>query len=141
MSPKGSCRLGQWVPGCVSGLGPCTVKFKNRAVPAVPADLVDRIAVDPGLLIYEVRAVAAQLAVRRNEGMQYRITRVLGLQPEVERLPEILREEAERIGPMERRRWIEILEDPIAGGLQPLAEQSPRCAQRFIVTTLSECHR
>jgi hypothetical protein len=42
---------------------------------------------------------------------------------------------------MERRRWVEVLEDPLAGGLQSLAEQPPGCAQRLIITTLSECHR
>jgi hypothetical protein len=41
---------------------------------------------------------------------------------------------------MQRRGRIEILEDPFAGGLQALAEQRPRGAQRIIVTTISECH-
>ena len=67
---------------------------KARRAP-VAGDLVDRLAVDPGLQVDEIGCVAAELPTRRAEGVQYRIPRVLGLQREIERLAEVLRQEAE----------------------------------------------
>ena len=39
MSPKGSCRDGQSVPGIFSGRGPWTVTLSHRAVPRLPVIL------------------------------------------------------------------------------------------------------
>src|SRR3546814_13346968 len=57
-------------------------------------------------LIREVGSVAAEFARRSAERVQCREPRVLRFEREVERLAEILRQEAERIGALQWRRRI-----------------------------------
>src|SRR3546814_20400678 len=92
-------------------------------------------------LILEVGSVAAEFARRSAERVQCREPRVLRFEREVERLAEILRQEAERIGALQWRRRIFVLERMLASGLQARAELLPRGAQRGIVGTRSEERR
>src|SRR3546814_372675 len=114
------------------------VQKARRAL--VAGNPVDRIAVDPGLQIREVGSVAAEFARRSAERVQCREPRVLRFEREVERLAEILRQEAERIGALQWRRRIFVLERMLASGLQARAELLPRGAQRGIVGTGAEAH-
>src|SRR3546814_736406 len=88
------------------------VQKARRAL--VAGNPVDRIAVDPGLQIREVGSVAAEFARRSAERVQCREPRVLRFEREVERLAEILRQEAERIGALQWRRRIFVLERMLA---------------------------
>src|SRR3546814_2920649 len=91
-------------------------------------------------LILEVGSGAAEFARRAAERVQCREPRVLRFEREVERLAEILRQEAERIGALQWRRRIFVLERMLASGLQARAELLPRGAQRGIVGTGAEAH-
>src|ERR1700722_5018448 len=80
----------------------------------VAGDPVRGITVDPSLMVGEIGGIAAQLAERRAEGMNHRISRVLRLEREIEGLAEVLRQKTKTIRALQRIGGIEILEDTVA---------------------------
>ena len=75
------------------------VEEAGRALAA--GDAVHRGPVDPRLQVHEVGVVAAELAGRGAERVDGRVARVLGLEREVVRLPEVLGQVPERVGALQ----------------------------------------
>ena len=107
----------------------------------IAADPVHMPTVDPRLTVREIRRIPAELARGRAEGVEHRVTRIPGLQREIEGLPEILRQEAKRVGPLQGVGGIVFLEHLVAGLAQTLAESNPCVSQRGVIGTVTERHK
>src|SRR3972149_5890091 len=109
--------------------------------PSVSGDPVDGAPVDPCLLIDEVRVVSAELAEGCAERVDDGVEGALRLEGEIERLAQILREEPEAIGPVQRVCRVGVFEYLLAGLLEVAAEGSPGRAQIPVVGTVAKAHR
>src|SRR5581483_4857674 len=125
----------QWRTGALHG------EVQEPRGPPVTADSVDRLAIDPGLLVDEVGTVTAELAEWRTERVDHRKARVARLQSQVKSLAEILGQKTEGVRAVQRGRRVVVLEDALTGLLQPFAEALPCGTQRFIIPTISKSHR
>ena len=108
--------------------------------PAVSGDAVGRLSIDPRLLVREVGAVAAEFARRVAELVDERIARVFCFQGQIESLAQILGEETKRVGTVQARRRVVVLEDALARGFQLVAEVLPGRPQRGIVGSIAKRH-
>ena len=108
---------------------------------ALAPDAIDRFAVDPGLLVDAVGVVAAELAERAAKGVDHRILGVLRLQREIVGLPQVLREIAEAVDPLQRGGRVLVLEHPLSRRLQPVAEMLPGGHQPGIARKIAVGHR
>ena len=73
--------------------------------------------------------------------MELREGRILGLQRQVERLPQILGEESERVGPQDRTTGVGVLEHIVARGPELIAETVPRVAKLLVAGPVAIGHR
>src|SRR5207302_213539 len=92
-------RFVQWALGAAAigggGPGPLHSEVDEAGCAAIAADPIDGPAIDPSLDVGKVGVVAAELPGGTAEGVERGIAGILCLQSEIERLAQVLSEEAE----------------------------------------------